>query len=171
MNSRRAIVRAGIRVPAVLPRLLTALVGGTAAMLLVPEPFASIAAGLAVLAAVVPGSVAIWGTAAIIGLAQLARAPDALDWRPYAALASVHLLHVLGAIAIVVEPTGSMQLRVFSRPLLRWAVVQVPAQAALSIALALSSAGTLRSAWVPGVFAVAAVAAVAAVIVLLLRRR
>jgi hypothetical protein len=171
MSPRRAVVRAGLRIPAVLPRLLAVLIGGVAAIVMVPEPFAAIAAGLAVLAAVIPGSLASWGTALIVALTQLARAPDAADWHPYATLAIVHLLHVLGAIAIVVEPVGSMQLRIFARPLLRWAIIQVPAQAVLAVVLMLSSEGSLRSPWLPGVFAVVAAAAVAAVVVLLLRRR
>lgn len=164
-------IRAGVSVPALTPRVLTLVVGTGAALLLVPEPFTVIAIGLAVLGTVLPSSLACWGVAVIVGLSQLGRPPDAAGWQPYLTLAVVHLLHVLGAIAFVVEPLGTMQLRVFGRPLLRWIAIQAPAQAVLATVLALSSAGVLRSSWLPGVFAVVAAAAVGAVVVLLLRRR
>lgn len=170
-RERRAVIHAGLCVPAMAPRVLSLVIGGTAAVLLVPEPFAVIGVALAVLGAVIPASLGVWGTAAVIALAQLAHAPDAADWHPYAALACVHLLHVVGAIAFVVEPTGTMQVRVFARPLLRWVTIQVPAQVVLAAALALSSSGMARSSWLPGVFALVAAAAVAVFVVVLLRRR
>ncbi|NNC10521.1 hypothetical protein HII28_01285 [Planctomonas sp. JC2975] len=166
-----SVIAIGAWMPSITPRLLVALVGGAASFLLVPEPFTVISAGLALLGTVLPASLAAWGAALVIGLAQLARPADAADWHPYAVLAVVHLLHVLGAMTLVVEPVGRMQVRALGRPLRRWIVIQVPTQAVLAATLVLSSSGGLRSAVLPGVFAVLAVLAVGVAAFLVVRRR
>ncbi|MHA7986474.1 hypothetical protein ACX9R5_11755 [Rathayibacter sp. CAU 1779] len=166
-----SVITIGTWMPSLTPRLLVALIGGSASLLLVPEPFAVVSAALALLGAVLPASLAAWGTALVIGLAQLARPADAADWHPYAVLAVVHLLHVLGAVTLVVEPFGRMQVRALARPLTRWIVIQVPAQAVLAATLVLTTSGALRTPVLPGVFAVLAVLAVGVAAFLVVRRR
>jgi hypothetical protein len=133
-------------------------------------PYAVIAVALAVVGAFAPGSLATWGCALVIGLAQLARPADATDWRPYATLAVVHLLQVLGALTMVVPWRSRMQVRVLRRPLVRWTVIQVPAQGVLTGVLFASAA--LRGVHVfdaptGALFAVAAAACVGLIAVVL----
>ncbi|KHK96884.1 hypothetical protein LK09_13625 [Microbacterium mangrovi] len=132
----RARVAAGPLVPGVLPALLVVAVS-CAAFALIPLVPALIAVALAVVGAVIPSSLAAWGAALMIGFGQLAHPPAVDDWRSYAALAVVHLIHVLGGLAMVVDPRGTMQARVLRRPLLRWLWIQLPAQAVLAAVLLL----------------------------------
>lgn len=132
----RARISAGPVMPGIVPSVLVVLVS-CLAFALIPLVPALIAVALAVVAAVVPSSMAAWGAAILIGFGQLAHPAALGDWRSYAALAVVHLLHVLGALAIVVDPRGLMQVRVLRRPLLRWLWIQLPAQALLAAVLAL----------------------------------
>ena len=168
---QHAHVDAGLCVPGLTPRIAVAVIGVAGALLLLPAPFSYLAGLFAVLDAVIPASLGAWVTAAFIAFGQLARTPDAADWRPYAALAVVHLLHVLGALALVVEPFGRMQLRVFARPLRRWLLVQIPAQAVLVGALLIEAYGGLKVGPASGAFAIVAAAGVAVIAVLIIRRR
>jgi hypothetical protein len=170
----RTVVHAGWCVPGVAPRILVAVVGVAASLLLVPSAFAPVAAGLAVVAAIAPRTLAAWGTIAIIGLAQLAHPVGASDWRPYATVAVLHLLHVLAALSLVVEPRGRLQARAFRRPLRRWLLVQLPAQAVLAAALLLSPVlcgGVHVDGVAAGILAALAAIAVGLIAVLLFRRR
>jgi hypothetical protein len=125
-------------VPGLVPRVVAVVVSASA-FAFMDAPYALIAVALAVVGAFAPGSLGTWGCALVIGLAQLARPADGADWRPYATLAVVHLLQVLGGLAMVVPGRSRMQLRVFRRPLLRWVVIQVPAQVVLAGVLAASA--------------------------------
>jgi hypothetical protein len=122
----------------VVPRAAAVLVAASAFAFMDP-PYAVIAMALAVVGAFAPGSLGTWGCALVIGLAQLAHPADAADWRPYATLAVVHLLHVLGGLTMVVPWRSRMQVRVLRRPLVRWIVIQVPAQALLAGVLVASA--------------------------------
>ncbi|WP_243063005.1 hypothetical protein [Humibacter sp. RRB41] len=166
-----ARISAGVLIPGVSPRLAGALIGCAAALTMMPEPFSYIAMALALVGALFPSTLATWGCALALALTQLARTPDAGDWRPYVTLAVVHLLHVIGALALVVEPGGSLQVRALLRPLRRWLVLQLPAQAVLALVLAFSGTNAPRGLPTAGVFAVIAAACVAAIVVLTLRRR
>lgn len=165
-----ARVSVGAYIPAFAPRLATALIGCAAALTLVPAPFGLFGALFAILGAVFPAALGAWGCALVIALAQLARTPSVTDWHPYAVLAAVHLLHVVGSLAIVVEPGGVLQLRTLRTPLLRWLAIQVPAQAVLALALLLASSGPAVLP-LPGVFAALAATCVAVLVVLVIRRR
>ena len=170
-----ARVVAGASVPALTPRLAAALIGCAAALTMMPAPFSYLAAALAVLGALFPTTLATWGCALALALTQLSRTPDVQDWRPYVTLAVVHLLHVLGTLSLVVDAGGSLQTRALLRPLRRWLVLQVPAQALLVLVLALMRTRLANalpfSVSVTGVFAVIASVCVAAIVVLTLRRR
>ncbi|MGA0565926.1 hypothetical protein ACO2Q7_01180 [Rathayibacter sp. KR2-224] len=165
-----ATVSAGVCIPGFAPRLAVALIGCSAALTLVPGPFGYVGVALAILGALFPGTLGAWGCALVIVLAQLARSPSVTDWHPYLMLAVAHLLHVLGALAIVVEPGGVLQLRALRRPLLRWAAIQLPAQCVLAAALLVAGSGAPHLP-LPGIFAAIAALCVAALVVLVIRRR
>ncbi|MDL9981570.1 hypothetical protein [Microbacterium candidum] len=120
--------------PGWVPRAASVVLALSAFALMAP-PYAIIAVALAVVGALVPGWLGTWGCAMVIGFAQLSRPEDAADWRPYVTLAVVHLLHVLGALSIVVPWRSVLEARALRRPLLRWLAIQVPAQAALAAVL------------------------------------
>ncbi|HKT56903.1 MAG TPA: hypothetical protein VJR25_09030, partial [Microbacterium sp.] len=86
--------------------------------------------------ALVPTSLGAWGAALVTGVGQLAHPAVAGDWRVHVALAVVHLLHVLGGFAMFLDTRGAMQLRTLRRALLRWLWIQLPAQALLTVVLA-----------------------------------
>ena len=166
-----ARVHAGIVVPGPALRLATAVIGSAAALTMMPEPFSYVAIVLALLGALFPATLATWGCALALALTQLARAPEITDWRPYLTLAVVHLLHVIGALALVVEPGGSFQARILVRPFRRWLLLQVPAQALLAVTLALSAAHPVHDLPAAGIFAVVAAVGVAVIVIITLRRR
>lgn len=165
-----ATISVGAHLPGFVPRLAVALVGGGAALLLVPAPFGYLGLALALLGALFPATLAAWGCALVIALAQLARAPEPADWHPYAALAVVHLLHVIGALSIVVEPGGVLHMRALRGPFLHWLAIQVPAQCVLLAVLFLASAHPLPPS-LPGAFAAVGAVCVGVLVVLVIRRR
>jgi hypothetical protein len=172
-DTSTTVIRAGRSVPALTPRLLVVAVTSAAAVTLVPEPFTFVAVALALLGAVFPHTLGTWGAAVVIGLSALSHAPDAGDWHLYAMVAVVHLLHVLGAMTLIVEPVGDLQLRTFVRPLRRWLVLQVPAQLVLALALLLQPLARTAavSATIAGTAAIAAAVAVTVIAVVMMRRR
>jgi len=161
-----ATVDAGTVLPGMLPRAAIVVVS-CAAFALVPLPAAVFAVMLALVAALVPASLAAWGAALVIGLGQLAHPADAGDVRSYAALAVVHLLHVLAALAMVVDVRGGLQLRALRRPLLRWLWIQLPAQALLAAVLSVQRLAVPIDGGLFAIVAAACVCAAAVVIVLL----
>ncbi|KRA23135.1 hypothetical protein ASD65_00905 [Microbacterium sp. Root61] len=132
---RHATVHAQATVPAVALRVAIVALGASA-FVLVPFPMAWVAFALAVLGAIVPISVCTWASAAIIALAQLVGLPPALDLRPFAVLAIVHLLHVLGALTLVVDWRGTLQVRAVVPTVRRLLAIQIPAAAVLVVVLA-----------------------------------
>jgi hypothetical protein len=165
-----ARISAGAYVPGFTPRLAAALLGSAAALTLVPAPFGYTGAAFAILGGIFPGALGTWACALVIALAQLARVPSAADWHPYATLATVHLLHVIGSLSIVVAPGGVLQLRALRPPMLGWLAIQAPAQAVLAVALLVTSSG-VPALPLPGLFAAFAAACVALLVVLVIRRR
>lgn len=165
-----ARISVGPHLPGFAPRLAIALVGGVAALFLVPVPFAYLGLALAILGALFPATLAVWGCALVIALAQLGRVPEPTDWHPYVTLAVAHLLHVIGALSIVVEPGGVLQARVLRRPLLGWVAVQVPAQCVLVAVLIFASAHSMLLP-LPGAFAAVGAVCAGALVVLVIRRR
>lgn len=160
----RAQVRAGTLVPALVPRVAVVAVS-CLAFALVPLPAALVAVALSVAAALVPTSLGAWGAALVIGAGQLAHPASVGDWRIYAALAVVHLLHVLGGFAMFVDPRGMMQLRTLRRPLQRWLWIQLPAQALLVVVLAVPRPALESDGGVLAVVAGVCLCAVAAIVV------
>jgi hypothetical protein len=165
----RFVVPGGV--PGVVPRVAAVAVALSAFAFMAP-PYAVIAVALAVIGAFVPGSLGTWGCALMIGLAHLSHSAEVGDWRPYATLAVVHLLHVLGGLAMVVPWRARMQARVLRRPLVRWVVIQVPAQLVL-VGVLLASTSLRRvhlfDAPTAAVFAVVAAVCLGAIATLLVR--
>jgi hypothetical protein len=165
----RFIVPGGV--PGVVPRAAAVALALSAFAFMAP-PYAVIAVALAVIGAFVPGSLGTWGCALMIGLAHLSHSADVGDWRPYATLAVVHLLHVVGGLAMVVPWRARIQARALRRPLVRWAVIQVPAQLVL-VGVLLASTSLRREhlfdAPTAAVFAVVAAVCLAVIAVLLVR--
>lgn len=153
-------------VPTVAVRAIVVVVA-CAAFAMLPRGYALLAVGLAVLGALLPTSLAAWGAALVIGLAQLTHPATLTDWRVYAAVAVVHALHVVAGWTLVLPVRGRLRPRVLWPSLRRWLVIQVPAQAAVAGALALQML-PVRPAVPAGAMAVAA-AGCAVVIVILLR--
>jgi hypothetical protein len=162
----RVTVDGGRCVPGILPRVAVVILS-LAAFALLPTPYSYVAIALAVIGALLPPTLATWGCLLVIGLGQLARPADAGDWHLYAALAVVHLLHVVGALSMVIDPRGMLQLRALRRPLARWAMIQVPAQAVLAMALLVREFAVAGSVLL-GAFAIVGAVSAAAAIVLLM---
>jgi hypothetical protein len=165
----RFIVPGGV--PGVVPRVAAVALALSAFAFMAP-PYAVIAVALAVIGAFVPGSLGTWGCALMIGLAHLSHSADVADWRPYATLAVVHLLHVVGGLAMVVPWRARIQARALRAPLARWAAIQVPAQVVLVGVLFASTSlrkEHLFDAPTAAVFAVVAAVCLAVIAVLLVR--
>jgi hypothetical protein len=82
---------------------------------------------LAVVVPFVPARLGPWVAIAVVGLGQFSR-PAGLSWQFFLLLAGVHLLHVLGSLAVQLRWRAWIQVGVFRRLLLRFVVVQVPVQ-------------------------------------------
>lgn len=156
----------GARIPAVVPRIVLALVG----TLLCLDRFAPgfwlvVGLVLTALAVVVPQRLSAWALMLVFGINQALRDPS-LDWHFFALLAGVHLVHVLAAQVLVLPTRGWLQLAVFRRPLLRYLAIQVPAQGLAVLVLALQSAGDAAGI-APAAFAIVGAVALVALTVLL----
>lgn len=116
--------------PAVPAAVLRAAVGAVAGVLvLVAFPGAwSLAAVVGVLVAVWPRPVAVVALVLVVAGVQVLRPLAPVQPGFFAALAGVHLLHVLTALARVVPWRARVQLRALGGPLRRWALVQAGAQ-------------------------------------------
>jgi hypothetical protein len=124
----------GARVPGVVPRIALGLVGLALVPLDVPAGFFWVlGAVLAIVAALRPSVLTAWALILLVGLAWFWQDGRALDWRFFALLAGVHVLHALAALCVVLPVRGRVQLAVFRRPLVRLVVIQLPVQAAGAI--------------------------------------
>jgi hypothetical protein len=161
--------RVRVRTPRTVPlwalRGLPVLVAGVA-FAIAPPVYAAIAVALALLGALLPASCGTWFAAGVIALAQLAHPAIAADPRPYLMVAVVHLLHVLGGLAIALPAAGTLQRSALILPARRWLVIQVVAQPVLAAALLVQQAD-LRSLLPAGLVVVVTAAAVVGVVVLL----
>lgn len=131
----------GPRVPTLVMRCALAVLAGALCWALAPSGFwFAVCLAVGVTAALVPRTHAAWIFAFAIGLTALAHTPDPADWRPYVTLAGIHLVHLFGAMTVVTPARSSLQLATLVRPALGFLVIQVPSQALLAIALALTAA-------------------------------
>jgi|SRR5579863_8972344 len=128
---------ADARIPAIVVRaalaivgiLLTLMVYGTSGWLAVGVLF-----GL--LAAWAPEYLLSWVLIVVLAVGQLGR-PAGLTWQLLALIAGVHLLHLLGMLALALPWRSLLQPRVFERPLLRFLAIQIPVQVLAAVALLL----------------------------------
>lgn len=126
---------------------------------------------LALVAAWRPRHLLAWVLIVFLAVGQLEHRAD-LTWRLPVLLAGVHLLHILGSLTLLLPWSAWLEPAVLRRPLLRFAVIQVPAQifaAAAMLLLAPNSHGH----WpvtIPAFAVIGALALVALALLLLWRR-
>lgn len=128
---------AGARIPALVIRaalatvgiLLTLTVYGASDWLFVGVP-------LSLLAAAAPKYLLSWALIVFLALGQLAR-PTGLNWQLLALIFGVHLLHLLGTLALALPWQTLMKPDVFKRPLQRLVAIQIPVQALAVLELSL----------------------------------
>jgi len=88
-------------------------------------------------AVAVPRWITAWVLVVLLGATQVLQDPSPRDGHFFLLLAGLHLLHVLGALALALPWRGRVQLAVLRRPLLRFVAVQVPVQVVAAAALAI----------------------------------
>lgn len=139
--SVRTPPRLGAAVPGWAVRGLFALVAVGTAIVHLPGGFwIGVAALLIAIAALWPRAMTAWVFLALVAASLLWPQAEP-PWRFAAVLLGVHLTHLLAAWSLRVPAGSLVQLRVFTRPLLRLAAVQVVVQALALVVLGLRSAG------------------------------
>jgi hypothetical protein len=160
------------RVPGVVVRvavatvgiLLTLVVYGTSGWLAVGVLFSLIAAWA-------PEYLLSWAVIVFLGVGELSR-PGDLSWQLLVLIAGVHLLHLLGMLALALPWRSMLQSRVFKRPLLRFVTIQIPVQllAVVVLLLLAPNAHGRRPLTVAALTIVGAIALAALALLLLARR-
>lgn len=144
--------------------LLTLLVYGTSGWLTVGVLFS-------LLAAWAPEYLLSWAMIVFLALGELARSAG-LTWQLLVLIAGVHLLHLLGMLTLALPWRSLLQPRVFTRPLLRFVVIQIPVQALAVVALLLLAPNAHgRRPVTVGAFSIVGAVALAGLALLLFRRR
>lgn len=112
-----------------------------------------------------------WMLIVFLALGELSR-PAGLTWQLLVLIAGVHLLHLLGMLALALPWRSWLQPRVFERPLLRFIAIEIPVQllAVAALLLFAPNADGHRPLTV-GAFSVVGAVALAGLALLLLRRR
>lgn len=155
-------IAAGRTLPLPLVRVAGVVVAA-ASLLLVPLPYAVIVVCLAALGMAVPASYAMWAAIVVLAVARLTT-PLAFDGRANLLLLIVHLMHVLGALALVLPWSGRIRVRALAAPARRWLVVQLPAQALVTLVVAASGLA-LRGVFPAGAVVIAAAVCVVVMVV------
>jgi hypothetical protein len=159
----------GMRVPAVTPRAVFALVCVALCVIELRFGFVFvIALLLAAVTVVLPRLLTAWAFLLLLAGNQAIQDPSAHDWKFFVLLAGLHLVHVLASQLLVLPARGWIQLRVFAKPLRRFLIIQIAAQftAALVLLLLLPRTASLHLS-VPVLGIVGAGALVALAIVLI----
>jgi hypothetical protein len=116
------------RMPGVLVRIALALLGvGLTLVVFGASGWLAVGIVLALLAAYAPETLLAWLMIVFLVIGQLARQPS-WSWQFLVLLAGLHLLHVLATMAIELPWKGWLQPAVFSAPLRRFVVIQIPSQ-------------------------------------------
>jgi hypothetical protein len=163
---------ADARLPGVTVRILLALV----ASLLTLDVFGTsgwVAMGVlfSLLAAVAPEYLLSWGVILFLGLGQLNRSAG-ITWQLLVLLAGVHLLHILGTLALAVPWRSWLAPRIFRAPLRRFLSIQIPVQLLAVMALLLLAPNSHgHRPLAAAAFAIVGAGALAGLGLLLLRRR
>jgi hypothetical protein len=163
---------ADARIPGVVVRgalatvgsLLTLIVYGTSGWLAVGVIFS-------LLAAWAPEYLLSWVVIVFLAIGELSRSAG-LTWQLLVLIAGVHLLHLLAMLALTLPWRSWLQPRVFARPLLRFAAIQIPVQLlAVAALLLLAPDAHGHRPLTVAAFTVLGTIALAALALLLLRRR
>jgi hypothetical protein len=141
MNLRPAsppdLPTADARIPCVLVRVMLALVGVLVSVVGYGlGGWGVIGILLSLSAAWWPQNLLAWVLIVFLGLGELGH-HAALTWQLLVVLAGLHLLHVLGMLALELPWRSWVQPSVFIRPLLRFLAIQIPSQLLAVVALLL----------------------------------
>jgi hypothetical protein len=149
---------------AILGILLTLVVYGSSGWVAVGVIFS-------LLAAWAPEYLLIWVVIVFLALGELAR-PPGLSWQLLVLLAGVHLLHLLGTLALALPWKSWLEPRVFRRPLLRFVAIQIPVQLLAVVTLLLFAPNSHgHRPLTIAAFAIVGALALTGLTLLLLRRR
>ena len=163
---------ANARISVITIRLVVVLVGALLSLVVYgTSGWLAIGVLLSLLAAWQPRYLLAWVLIAFLAVGQLDHSA-ALTWQLLVLLAGLHLLHVIASLTLLLPWTAWVEPAVFTRPMLRFAAIQLPTQVFAAVALLLLAPNSHghRPLTVP-VFAVIGAVALAALAVLLLRRR
>jgi hypothetical protein len=128
---------ADARIPGVVVRVLLALVGVLVSLVAYgPGGWGVVGILLSLSAAWAPQNLIAWVLIVFLALGELGH-HAALTWQLLVLLAGLHLLHVLGMLALELPWRSWIQPAVFVRPLLRFVEIQIPAQLLAVVALLL----------------------------------
>lgn len=150
----------------VLRIALVVIVAGGCAILVPPVGWYIVAVVLAICAAIIPRSLATWGSVACIVVGMALSAPDL--GRAMLAVLVVHLIHVLGSLTLIAPPGTLITLAALRPTAVRFGVVQVVAQP-LTFVVMLGGGRAPELPWAVVVGGGALVAAAAVLIVRLAR--
>jgi hypothetical protein len=170
----RGVPDIGWRVPGLVVRAAVAIVAVLLCVLCYRSPF-WLVVGLLLsgLAVVLPRLMAAWALMLFLAASLLPHDPT-LSLRFVALLAGLHLLHVLAAQTVQLPCRCWVQVRALARPLLRFAVIQLPVQGmAVTVLLLVPRSGAAHRA-LPAFGVIGAVALVILALLLaapLLRER
>jgi hypothetical protein len=144
--------------------LLTVLVYGSSGWVAVGVIFS-------LLSAWAPEYLLSWMLIVFLALGELGR-PAGLTWQLLVLIAGVHLLHLLGMLALALPWRSWLQPRAFERPLLRFIAIEIPVQllAVAALLLFAPNAHGQRPLTVAA-FSVVGAVALAGLALLLLRRK
>jgi hypothetical protein len=167
----------GARVPGFVPRLGLAITAGLlCAACYQPGFWLVVGLALTAFAVLLPHRLGAWLLVVFLGASQLGREAWPVSWRFLVLLAGMHLVHVLAALTLQLPWRSWVQVDVFRTPLMRFLLIQVPAQgaAALLVALLAPRSNGSRPLTLPAFGIVGAVALVGVTLLLavpLLRER
>jgi hypothetical protein len=128
---------ANARIPGVVVRVMLALIGVLVSLVAYGSSGWSVVGILLSLSAAwAPQNLLAWVLIVFLALGELGR-HAALTWQLLVLLAGVHLVHVLGMLALELPWRSWVQPAVFARPVLRFIAIQIPVQLLAVVALLL----------------------------------
>jgi hypothetical protein len=163
---------AGARIPGLTVRVALASVGILLTLLVYwGSGWVTVGVIFSLLAAWAPEYLLSWMVIVFLGLGELAR-PAGLTWQLLVLIAGVHLLHLLGMLALALPWRSWLQPRLFARPLRRFVAIQIPVQLlAVATLLLLAPNAHGRRPLTAGAVTILGAVALAALALLLLPRR
>jgi hypothetical protein len=145
MSTRTHRLRVPWGVPGILPRLVVIALVAVGVSVLVPFPlWRAVALAAALVAVVVPRTLAAWAAAACIPIGMLLTEP--LPGRTALAMLLVHAIHLLASLSLTIPVSSRLSMRALLPALGRFAAVQLIAQPLAYGAQLLTDGGRLQDA-------------------------